>query len=160
MTISMRGSMLIIKFSYIYNKFIACNFLDVLILAKRPRFNQSTHGQLLPTVEPRLWFMFATLLFTAGLVGIFFNNKNFLLFLLKLEVMFVGLNLFLLGGANYNIDWSGQAYALLIFGIVAAESVIGLSLFLVFFLFKKTIVYRLYELKQAEGFSPIINLNV
>jgi len=48
--------------------------------------------------------MFATLLFTAGLVGIFFNNKNFLLFLLKLEVMFVGLNLFLLGGANYNID--------------------------------------------------------
>lgn len=74
--------------------------------------------------------------------------------------MFVGLNLFLLGGANYHFDYSGQAYALLIFGIVAAESVIGLSLFLVFFLFKKTIVYRLYELKQAEGTSPIINLNV
>lgn len=104
--------------------------------------------------------MFATLLFTAGLTGIFFNNKNFLLFLLKLEVMFIGLNLFLLGGANYHFDFSGQAYALLIFGIVAAESVIGLSLFLVFFLFKKTIVYRLYERKQAEGFPPVINLNV
>lgn len=150
-----------VKFSYIINKFITCNFLDVLILAKRKyKFNQNTHAEILPTVESRLWFMFATLLFTAGLVGIFFNNKNFLLFLLKLEIMFVGLNLFLLGGANYNIDWSGQAYALLIFGIVAAESVIGLSLFLVFFLFKKTIVYRLYELKQAEGFSPRINLNV
>lgn len=103
--------------------------------------------------------MFATLLFTAGLVGIYFNNKNFLLFLLKLEVMFIGLNLFLLAGSGYTGGYSGQAYALLIFGIVAAESVIGLSFFLVFFLFQQTIIYRLYELKQAEGFSPIINLN-
>lgn len=159
MTGSMRSSMLIFFWQNFYN-FYFCNFIfdadvmkDVIRLKKNARMLAT---MLRPTVDPSIWFVFATLLFTAGFIGIFFNNKNFLLFLLKLEVMFIGLNLFLIGGTNYHTNYSGQAYALLVFGIVAAESVIGLSLFLTFFLFNKTIIYRLYELKQAEGLRPII----
>lgn len=137
-----------------------CNFfvlLDFIIAKlKTPRVPAE-----FTTYLPYAWFSFATLLFTAGLVGIFFNNKNFLLFIFKLELMFIGLNLFLIGGAHYSLtSYSGYAYAILIFGIVAADSVIGLSLFLTFFLLKQTIVFHIYELSRAEGYPRKKRRNV
>jgi NADH:ubiquinone oxidoreductase subunit K len=91
-----------------------------------------------------LWFTFATILFTAGLVGICFNNKNFLLLLFKIEIMFLGLNLFFLGYSLYFFKISGYVYSLLIFGIVAAESALGLTLFFILFLTRRTIVIEFF----------------
>lgn len=132
---------------------------------------------LLPTwfVTSFIFFSFAALFFSAGLIGLFFNNKNFLLILLKAEVMFLGLNLWFIGFSIYSLNYVGYVYALLLFGLVAAESAIGLSLFLVFFLFKKTIstdifVYtpeevrsmnaqienqRYWESKQKRGYKEL-----
>lgn len=137
-------------------KLFTCNFLISEIISGWPGVSWRIffRNTLCPS---EFWFLFASVLFTSGLIGIFFNNKNFLLFLFKLEVMFMGLNLWLLGEAAFHGHTVGQsiyAYALLIFGIVAAESVIGLSLFLVFFLLNQTIVFHLYEIKQSEGRLP------
>ena len=129
-----------------------CNFSALHFTKIRVRFGSYAAEDFF-VYAPQFWFSFATLLFTSGLVGIFFNNKNFLLFIFKLEVMFIGLNLFLIGGSCYSLtSYSGYAYAILIFGIVAADSVIGLSLFLTFFLLKQTIVFHIYELSRAEGY--------
>lgn len=72
--------------------------------------------------------------FFIGLIGITFNNNNFLILLLRIEIMFLGLNMMFIGGSIYYISIDGLVFALLIFGIIAAESAIGLSLFFVSYL--------------------------
>jgi len=80
-----------------------------------------------------LWFTLATFVFLLGLVGLTLNNQNFLVFLLKVELMLIGINLFFIGTAYYTFDPTGLVYSLVLFGVAASESVLGLSLFYLHF---------------------------
>jgi NADH:ubiquinone oxidoreductase subunit K len=80
-----------------------------------------------------LWFTIASFIFILGLAGLTLNNQNFLVFLLKVELMLIGINLFLIGVAYYTFDPVGLVYSILLFGIAASESVLGLSLFFLYF---------------------------
>jgi NADH-quinone oxidoreductase subunit K len=116
---------------------------------------------LLPTwfITSFIFFSFAALFFSAGLIGLFFNNKNFLLILLKAEIMFLGLNLWFIGFSIYSLNYVGYVYALLLFGLVAAESAIGLSLFLVFFFLKKQYQLIFLYIHQRKFVVWIFKLN-
>jgi NADH:ubiquinone oxidoreductase subunit K len=80
-----------------------------------------------------LWFTLATFIFILGMVGLTLNNQNFLVFLLKVELMLVGVNLFFIGVAYYTFSPTGLVYSLLLFGMAASESIIGLALFYLHF---------------------------
>jgi NADH-quinone oxidoreductase subunit K len=80
-----------------------------------------------------IWFTIATFLFVLGLTGLTLNNQNFLVFLLKAELMLIGINLFVIGVAYYTFDPTGLVYSILLFGVAASESVLGLSLFFLYF---------------------------
>jgi NADH:ubiquinone oxidoreductase subunit K len=58
--------------------------------------------------------------------------------------MFLGLNLFFLGYSLYALRVTGYIYSLLIFGIVAAESALGLTLFFILFLTRRTILIEFF----------------
>jgi NADH-quinone oxidoreductase subunit K len=80
-----------------------------------------------------LWFTIASFIFILGLTGLTLNNQNFLVFLLKVELMLIGINLFVIGIAYYTFEPTGLVYSILLFGMAASESVIGLSLFFLYF---------------------------
>lgn len=160
-------AMILLKTKFIYNSFFYKNFFicNFFIQHSHEGFRISQKSPLriwtenlisFWSVKP-VWFItsfvffsFASLLFSAGFIGLFFNNKNFLLILLKAETMFLGLNLWFIGFSIYNSNYTGYVYALLLFGLVAAESAIGLTLFLVFFFFKKTIMTDIFIYSPDE----------
>lgn len=122
--------MQILNLSYI-SKFIFCNFI-----------------YLIPNIYFTNWFVISTILFSVGLTGLIFSNGNFLIFLIKVELMSLGINLFFLALSIYFYDIDGILFSLLIFGIVASESALGLSLFFSYFLkIKKR------KIKKEDGYS-------
>jgi NADH-quinone oxidoreductase subunit K len=84
---------------------------------------------------------FSTMLFFLGLTGTVYNKRNFLVFLVCIEIMFfsVGLNFVLFGVLTNNPI--GQVYCLFIVTMAAAETVIGLSLFIVSYRLSNKIGY-------------------
>lgn len=95
-----------------------------------------------------IWFTIATFLFILGLSGLTLNNQNFLVFLVKAEIMLIGINLFIIGVAYYTFDPSGLVFSILLFGVAASESVLGLSLF--FLYFKKHNTIHMVSLKDLN----------
>lgn len=82
------------------------------------------------------------LITSIGLFGVFFNKKNFLLILISLEIIFLGLNLNFALLSIYLDDIIGHIFILFILVVIAAESVIALSLFTILYQFKKSIVFN------------------
>lgn len=63
--------------------------------------------------------------------------------------MFIGINLFLIGISYYSFDPTGLVFCLILFGVAAVESAIGLSLFYVFYMKYRTIY--IHELEDIAG---------
>lgn len=80
------------------------------------------------------------LIFTIGFLGVFFNKKNLLLLLISIEIIFLGLNLNFVLISIYLDDLVGHIFILFILSIVACESAIALSFFILLYKFKETIV--------------------
>lgn len=74
-----------------------------------------------------------------GLFGIFFNKKNLLLILISMELVFLGINLNFVIVSVYLDDIIGQILVLFILTVVAGESAIALSLFIIIYQFRKTL---------------------
>lgn len=75
----------------------------------------------------------AAMLFTIGIVGIFINRKNVIVILMSIEMMLlaVNMNFVAFSGALHNL--TGQAFALIVLTIAAAEAAIGLAILVVTF---------------------------
>lgn len=67
-------------------------------------------------------------LYSIGLIGVLINRKNFIMFLMCLELMFLGVIAFFVCGSVLTGDLSGQIFSIFIVTVAAAESAIGLSL--------------------------------
>lgn len=71
-------------------------------------------------------------LYFIGLIGMFINRRNFILFLMCLELMFLGIITFFVCCSIFIGDMSGQIFSLIIITVAAAESAIGLSLLVLY----------------------------
>jgi NADH-quinone oxidoreductase subunit K len=93
------------------------------------------------TVSLIVCISFSSILFILGLVGTIYNKRNLLVFLICIEIMFfsVGLNFIFFGLLTNNM--LGQIYCLFIVTMAAAETVIGLSLFIVSYRLSNKISY-------------------
>jgi len=94
------------------------------------------------------WFSVAFSIYFLGVLGIFQYNQNFLTLLLKIEMMYIGISMFLFGYGLYQVNPNGLALGLLVLAFAAAETVFGLSIF-----------FYYYLVKQGKALDPIFRFN-
>ena len=75
-----------------------------------------------------------------GICGILVNKKNIIISIISIEIMFYGLNFYLITISLYLDDISGQILSLFILTIAAAESAIALALVMSYFKIFKDIL--------------------
>lgn len=76
-----------------------------------------------------------------GICGILLNIKNILISIISIEIMFYGLNFYLITVSLYQDDISGQILSLFILTIAAAESAIALALIMSYFKIFRDILF-------------------
>lgn len=89
------------------------------------------------------------LLFLIGMFGLFLNQKNILIMLMSLEIMFLSLSFNLILSSVYLDDIAGQIFALLVLTVTAAESSIGLAILVVYYRIRSTITVELMSLTKG-----------
>jgi len=75
-----------------------------------------------------------------GICGILLNIRNILIAIIAIEIMFYGINFYLISISLHNDDITGQILALIILTIAAAESAIALALIMSYFKIFKDIL--------------------
>ncbi|MGD9535757.1 MAG: NADH-quinone oxidoreductase subunit NuoK [Alphaproteobacteria bacterium] len=75
----------------------------------------------------------AAILFTLGVFGIFLNRKNVIVILMAIELMLLAVNINLVAFSAYLGDMTGQAFAMFVLTVAAAEAAIGLAILVVYF---------------------------
>lgn len=75
----------------------------------------------------------AAVLFTLGIFGIFLNRRNVIVILMSVELMLLAVNINLVAFSAFLDDLAGQAFAMFILTVAAAEAAIGLAILVVYF---------------------------
>jgi NADH-quinone oxidoreductase subunit K len=83
--------------------------------------------------------------FFSGLTGIIFNQRNFLVTMLSIEVMYLGITVSFILASILLGDLKAQIYALVLLILAAAESAVGLGILIVLYRFGGTIEFTDYE---------------
>lgn len=88
-------------------------------------------------------------LFLVSILGIFLNQKNILIMLMSLEMMFLSISFNFIFLSVYLDDIIGQIFALLILTVAAAESSIGLAILVVYYRIRSIITVELMSLTKG-----------
>nr|YP_009988336.1 NADH dehydrogenase subunit 4L [Gelidiella fanii]QNM39474.1 NADH dehydrogenase subunit 4L [Gelidiella fanii]QNM39497.1 NADH dehydrogenase subunit 4L [Gelidiella fanii] len=91
----------------------------------------------------------STLLFLISLIGIFLNQRNILVMLMSLEMMFLAVSFNLIFSSILLDDIIGQIFSLLILTVAAAESSIGLAILVVYYRIRSVITVELMILMSG-----------
>nr|QJF58175.1 NADH dehydrogenase subunit 4L [Corallina officinalis]QJF58198.1 NADH dehydrogenase subunit 4L [Corallina officinalis] len=91
----------------------------------------------------------STFLFLISILGIFLNQKNILIMLMSLEMMFLSVSFNFIFLSIYLDDLLGQIFALLILTVAAAESSIGLAILVVYYRIRSNITVELMSLTKG-----------
>jgi len=75
-------------------------------------------------------FIFATLLFLIGVLGVVLITHNLIITLMSLEIMLLGVSVDFLVISYLYMEVSGHIFALVILTLAAAESAIALAIFI------------------------------
>ena len=92
---------------------------------------------------------FATLLYFSGVLGICLNNKNIIILMVFVEIMFLGINLFFIFGSIFLQIPDSQVFTLIILSVAAGEAAVGFGLLIASFRNKPFIVFESYN--QLKG---------
>jgi NADH-quinone oxidoreductase subunit K len=76
-----------------------------------------------------------------GIAGILLNLNNILISIISIEIMFYGINFYLVTLSLFLDDITGQILSLFILTIAAAESAIALALIMSYFKIYKDILF-------------------
>ncbi len=90
-------------------------------------------------IDQNKFIVVATLLFFIGLCGIMLNRKNIIIILMSIELILLSVNFnFVVFSVLLN-DAVGQIFALFVLTVAAAESAIGLAIYVVYFRIRGTV---------------------
>ncbi len=89
------------------------------------------------------------LLFALSVIGIFLNRKNLIVLLMAIELMLLAVNMNFVAFSYYLGDLHGQVFVFFILTVAAAESAIGLAIFVLLFRNKSSISVE--ELNTLKG---------
>nr|YP_009317600.1 NADH dehydrogenase subunit 4L [Pterocladiella media]AOX49052.1 NADH dehydrogenase subunit 4L [Pterocladiella media] len=91
----------------------------------------------------------STALFLVSIIGIFLNQKNILIMLMSLEMMFLAISFNLIFSSILIDDIAGQIFSLLILTVAAAESSIGLAILVIYYRIRSVITVELMTLMSG-----------
>jgi NADH-quinone oxidoreductase subunit K len=91
----------------------------------------------------------AAILFTLGIFGIFLNRKNVIVILMSIELMLLAVNINFVAFSVVLGDIVGQAFAMFVLTVAAAEAAIGLAILVVYFRNRGTI--RVEDVNLMKG---------
>nr|YP_011017704.1 NADH dehydrogenase subunit 4L [Griffithsia okiensis]WQF69527.1 NADH dehydrogenase subunit 4L [Griffithsia okiensis] len=91
----------------------------------------------------------ALLLFSISLIGLFLNQKNILIMLMSLEMIFLSISFSLVFSSIYLDDILGQIFAILILTVAAAESSIGLAILVIYYRIRNSITIEFMNLMKG-----------
>src|SRR5260370_33648534 len=89
----------------------------------------------------------AAIRFTIGAAGIILNHKNIIVILMSVELILLSVNINLVAFSSYSGDLTGQAFALFVLTVAAAETAIGLAVLVAY--------YRNRGSIGGEGINPL-----
>jgi len=91
------------------------------------------------------WLIFSFFLFFAGILGMIFNYKNFLITMMCVELMYLGaITSFVMYGTACQ-DSRGSIYGLLLLILAACESAVGLGILIVLYRFGRSVDFSDFE---------------
>nr|WAX04109.1 NADH dehydrogenase subunit 4L [Polysiphonia sp.] len=88
-------------------------------------------------------------LFFISLFGLFLNQKNILIMLMSLEMLFLSVSFNLIYSSFYLDDLHGQIFSLLILTVAAAESSIGLAILVIYYRIRYNITIEFMNLLKG-----------
>jgi len=91
----------------------------------------------------------AALLFTLGIFGIFLNRKNVIIMLMSIELMLLAVTINLVAFSVFLGNLVGQAFAMFVLTVAAAEAAIGLAILVVYFRNRGTIAVE--DINMMKG---------
>lgn len=91
-------------------------------------------------------FSITIILFLIGFLGMFLNQKNILVLLMSLEMIFLAISFNLIYSSIYLDDINGQIFSLLVLTVAAAESSIGLAILVIYYRIRNLITIELMNL--------------
>nr|YP_009317623.1 NADH dehydrogenase subunit 4L [Pterocladia mexicana]YP_009317669.1 NADH dehydrogenase subunit 4L [Pterocladia robusta]YP_011017058.1 NADH dehydrogenase subunit 4L [Pterocladiella capillacea]AOX49075.1 NADH dehydrogenase subunit 4L [Pterocladia mexicana]AOX49121.1 NADH dehydrogenase subunit 4L [Pterocladia robusta]WQB61736.1 NADH dehydrogenase subunit 4L [Pterocladiella capillacea] len=91
----------------------------------------------------------STLLFLISIIGILLNQRNILVMLMSLEMMFLSVSFNLIFSSILLDDIIGQIFSLLILTVAAAESSIGLAILVIYYRIRNVITVELMTLMSG-----------
>jgi NADH-quinone oxidoreductase subunit K len=89
------------------------------------------------------------ILFTLGIFGIFLNRKNVIVMLMSIELMLLAVSINFVGFSVFLNSLIGQAFAMFVLTVAAAEAAIGLAILVVYFRNRGTI--RVEDINMMKG---------
>ena len=97
-----------------------------------------------------LWYSWLSLLmFSFALAGMFFSRKHILILFISLELLLLSVNVNLVVFSVFLEDLMGQILALLVLGVAAAESALGLAILIVFYRLRGSISIDVLKLLKS-----------
>ena len=91
------------------------------------------------TTIPITHYLFlSTALFTIGVIGVL-TRRNFIIILMSLELILNAVNINLVAFSRQFASVSGQAFAIFVIAIAAAEAAIGLGIIIALFRNRETV---------------------
>ena len=91
----------------------------------------------------------AATLFTLGILGIFLNRKNVIIMLMSIELMLLAVTINFVAFSVFLNNLTGQAFAMFVLTVAAAEAAIGLAILVVYFRNRGTI--RVEDINMMKG---------
>jgi NADH-quinone oxidoreductase subunit K len=91
----------------------------------------------------------SAILFTLGVFGIFLNRRNVIIILMSIELMLLSVQINMVTFSTYLQDLAGQAFAMFILTVAAAEAAIGLAILVAFFRNKGSIAVE--DISSLKG---------
>ena len=85
------------------------------------------------------FLVLGAIIFSLGLAGILFRQRNAINLLLSIELMLLAVNMNFIAFSHYLGDIHGQVFVFFILTVAAAESAIGLAILVVLFRNMRTI---------------------
>ena len=85
---------------------------------------------------------FCLCLFCLGVLGILFNRRDILIILVCIEIMLLSASLNFIVFSVYLDDFLGQIFAIFILTVAAAESAVGLGIFILYYRTKGDIALK------------------
>lgn len=95
------------------------------------------------------FFFFSVALFISGSSGMFLSRQHLILILISLEIVLLSITVNFVMFSIFHDDLIGQAFALLVLAIAAAETALGLAILVVYYRLRGGIAIDLINLLKS-----------